>query len=347
MVNSAERHRELVAHFAAERPWLRRAKMMGIRGLTAANKAGLRGNELTMVLVADASRFADRQHAFVDAATDAAAQESSLPEPMRGSSTSNPEPSAATWTTWVAAAGGFHGGGSQGPAAPLAGLAWPPAARQRPVHRRMPRALPGSLLRQGRRRRPLACSWRAGCGGPSGWLPRRTEGRQVQRATDPASPRTDRWPEPASQTDGSAFCVGPLRARAARRRSVPIRLLPVRLGQLIGAGFGGSPTLPRARLIKIIRTTPCTVASRILRIPLAFAAKLCNSMCTWACHILGDMRPWSSTSTTRLIPSASLPSTTTPFGRQSDHGKRQYQAPAPSLQPPRRNIRTQPPTGPS
>ena len=74
MVNSAERHRELVAHFAAERPRLRRAKMMGIRGLTAADKAGLRGNELTMGLVADAPRFADRKHAFVDAATDAAAR---------------------------------------------------------------------------------------------------------------------------------------------------------------------------------------------------------------------------------------------------------------------------------
>ena len=74
MVNTAERHRELVAHFATERPRLRRSKMMGIRGLTATDKAGLRGNKLTMRFVADASRFADRKHAFVDAATDAAAR---------------------------------------------------------------------------------------------------------------------------------------------------------------------------------------------------------------------------------------------------------------------------------
>ena len=45
MVSAAERHRELVAHFATERPRLRRPKMMGIRGLTAADKAGLRGHE--------------------------------------------------------------------------------------------------------------------------------------------------------------------------------------------------------------------------------------------------------------------------------------------------------------
>ena len=73
MVDPAERHRELVAHLATERAGLRRAKMMGVRGLTAADQAGLRGNELTMCFVASAPRFADRKHAFVDAAPDAAA----------------------------------------------------------------------------------------------------------------------------------------------------------------------------------------------------------------------------------------------------------------------------------
>jgi len=48
--------------------------MMGVRGLTAADKAGLRGNELAMCFVADTPRFADRKHAFVDPATDAAAR---------------------------------------------------------------------------------------------------------------------------------------------------------------------------------------------------------------------------------------------------------------------------------
>jgi hypothetical protein len=74
MVNTAERHRELVADFATERARLGRAKMMGIRGLPAADKAGLRGDEPTMFFVADAPRFADRKHAFVDAATGAAAR---------------------------------------------------------------------------------------------------------------------------------------------------------------------------------------------------------------------------------------------------------------------------------
>ena len=70
MVNAAERHRELVACFATERAWLRGAKMMGVRGLAATDKAGLRGNELAMGFVANAPRFADRKLAFVDAATE-------------------------------------------------------------------------------------------------------------------------------------------------------------------------------------------------------------------------------------------------------------------------------------
>jgi hypothetical protein len=37
MVNTAERHRELVAHFATERARLRKPKMMGIRRLTPTN----------------------------------------------------------------------------------------------------------------------------------------------------------------------------------------------------------------------------------------------------------------------------------------------------------------------
>jgi hypothetical protein len=74
MMNTAERNRELVAHFATERTRLRRAKMMGIRWLPPANQASLRGDELTMCFVADAPRFADRKRAYVDAATDAGAR---------------------------------------------------------------------------------------------------------------------------------------------------------------------------------------------------------------------------------------------------------------------------------
>jgi hypothetical protein len=69
MVRPTERDCELVAHLAAQRPGLREPKMMGIAGLSSTDKAGLRSDELEMRLVAVTSRFADRQHAFVDAAT--------------------------------------------------------------------------------------------------------------------------------------------------------------------------------------------------------------------------------------------------------------------------------------
>ena len=48
--------------------------MMGIRGLPPADQAGLRGDELEMLFVADAPRFADRKDAFVDTTADAAAR---------------------------------------------------------------------------------------------------------------------------------------------------------------------------------------------------------------------------------------------------------------------------------
>ena len=69
MVGPAERHRELVAHLATERPRLRKPKMMRVGGLTPADKAGLRGNKLEMRFVAVTPRFADRKHAFVNAST--------------------------------------------------------------------------------------------------------------------------------------------------------------------------------------------------------------------------------------------------------------------------------------
>jgi hypothetical protein len=51
MVDTAERHRELVAYFAAERTRLREPKMMGIRALPPADQAGLSGDELKVLLV--------------------------------------------------------------------------------------------------------------------------------------------------------------------------------------------------------------------------------------------------------------------------------------------------------
>ena len=67
MVSTAERHRELIAHLAAERPGLGESKMMGIRRLPATDETGLRGDELEMSLVSVTPHFADYQDAFVDA----------------------------------------------------------------------------------------------------------------------------------------------------------------------------------------------------------------------------------------------------------------------------------------
>jgi hypothetical protein len=74
VVHAAERDRELVADLATERAGLREPEMMGARRLPPADKAGLQGDELEMFLVAVASRFADRQHALVEATTEVAAR---------------------------------------------------------------------------------------------------------------------------------------------------------------------------------------------------------------------------------------------------------------------------------
>ena len=52
VVDTAHRDSELVADFAPERARLGKAQMVGICGRTAAHQAGLGGDELAMVLVA-------------------------------------------------------------------------------------------------------------------------------------------------------------------------------------------------------------------------------------------------------------------------------------------------------
>ena len=66
MMNTAERHRELVAHFATERTRLRGAKMMGIRGLTAADQTGLLRHKAHMVAIADAPRLGMGENGLID-----------------------------------------------------------------------------------------------------------------------------------------------------------------------------------------------------------------------------------------------------------------------------------------
>jgi len=68
MVGAAERHRVLVADFAAQGPRLHEAQMMGLGGLPLAPEAWLRGHELQMGAIAVAARLAQRQGAFVDMA---------------------------------------------------------------------------------------------------------------------------------------------------------------------------------------------------------------------------------------------------------------------------------------
>ena len=57
MMHPAERHRELIADLATERPGLREAQMMGIGGLAAAYDAGLCRDKFAVMLVAQPARF--------------------------------------------------------------------------------------------------------------------------------------------------------------------------------------------------------------------------------------------------------------------------------------------------
>ena len=57
MVHAAERHRELIADFAAECPGLCEAQMMGVGGLAPAHQTGLGRDKLAVELVAQSARF--------------------------------------------------------------------------------------------------------------------------------------------------------------------------------------------------------------------------------------------------------------------------------------------------
>ena len=252
MVNSAERHRELIAHFAAERPRLRRAKMMGIRGLTAANEAGLRGNELTMVFVADAPRFADRKHAFVDAATDLLPGLSGLAgvhSRIVGVLTRNRCRDMGQCLR------------RQPPGASEL-RCWRDRLRRRQASDGLPQPVSGPPIAECRELCPEACFDKFGVGGrqrvlggqapmgPAGGL---LGGLKTVEFGDQALPqrrrliggqdglrRAGRWlPAPGS----------PWRGRAVGE-SMAVRLLPIRPGRLmIGVGFGGCSKVRRIEVI--------------------------------------------------------------------------------------------------
>jgi hypothetical protein len=68
VMRATERHRELVADFAAQGPRLHEAQVMRLGGLPLAPKARLRRHELQMGAIAVTARLAQRQSAFVDMA---------------------------------------------------------------------------------------------------------------------------------------------------------------------------------------------------------------------------------------------------------------------------------------
>ena len=65
MVSSTQWHGEFVADRAAERWALRKPHVVGIRWLPGANQAGLLGNELDVVPIANPARFRKSEFAFV------------------------------------------------------------------------------------------------------------------------------------------------------------------------------------------------------------------------------------------------------------------------------------------
>jgi hypothetical protein len=58
MMDSADRHDELVAHSPSERPRLDKGQVVRIRWHAAAHKAGLPEHEPAVLLTAQANRFA-------------------------------------------------------------------------------------------------------------------------------------------------------------------------------------------------------------------------------------------------------------------------------------------------
>jgi hypothetical protein len=66
VVDSAQRYGEFVADFEPHRSGLGEAQMVGVGGASSTDQTGLRGDELEVSFVANATGFADRKYAFVD-----------------------------------------------------------------------------------------------------------------------------------------------------------------------------------------------------------------------------------------------------------------------------------------
>ena len=68
MMDAAERHRELVAHLAAERAWLHESQVVRIRRFARTQEARLPGDKSKVLFVAVAPGRAYLKHALVDPA---------------------------------------------------------------------------------------------------------------------------------------------------------------------------------------------------------------------------------------------------------------------------------------
>ena len=71
VMRAAERDGELIAHLQPERSGLSKAQVMRVCGLPATDKAGLLGDELQVLLVAQALGLAEQQGRLVDPAAGA------------------------------------------------------------------------------------------------------------------------------------------------------------------------------------------------------------------------------------------------------------------------------------
>jgi hypothetical protein len=66
VVTTTQRHREFIAHLAAQRRTLRKAQVVGVRWLPAADQARMFGNESDVIAVADPPRLREGKHTLVD-----------------------------------------------------------------------------------------------------------------------------------------------------------------------------------------------------------------------------------------------------------------------------------------
>src|SRR6516165_7015494 len=67
MMPSTERDRELISDLAAERAWLGKSEVVGVRGPAAAHETRLLGDVAQVLPVAIAPRGSNREDALVDA----------------------------------------------------------------------------------------------------------------------------------------------------------------------------------------------------------------------------------------------------------------------------------------